>query len=49
MAFGVQGWSDATGHIALFKKGSYREASDNYASFVNATAKTLRADFWELA
>ena len=47
IAFTVN-WSDASGHIALFHRGAYREAHDNYATFSNGAAHTSKGEFWEL-
>lgn len=47
IAFTVN-WSDASGHIALFDRGVYREAHDNYATFSNGVAHTSKGEFWEL-
>lgn len=44
-------WGDATGHIALWNGTGYREAHDNYATFVDpghTTVRTSRGEFWEL-
>lgn len=54
IAFGVTGWGDATGHIALFDKGTYRDVGDNYASYSavasnGAIMRTVVGEFWELA
>ena len=48
IAFSVQGWGDATGHIALFRHGQYREAHDNYATLALGNVHTVRGEFWEL-
>lgn len=51
VAFSVKGWSDATGHIALFNGTVYRETTDNYANLVatrNGDPHTIRGEFWEL-
>ncbi len=48
IAFTVN-WSDASGHIALWDGLRYREAHDNYATYVNGNARTSRGEFWELA
>ncbi len=49
IAFTVEGWNDASGHIALFDGSGYREPThDNYASFVRGTAKTVKGEFWEM-
>lgn len=52
ISFGVEGWSDATGHIALIDKGVYREVSDNYATLTagpGGGARTVVGEFWEIA
>lgn len=51
IAFTVN-WSNASGHIALWNGAAYREAHDNYASYVNPDdpkVKTSLGEFWELA
>jgi Type VI secretion system (T6SS), amidase effector protein 4 len=49
VAFTVEGWSDASGHIALFNGTAYREPThDNYSAFVRGTARTVRGEFWEM-
>jgi hypothetical protein len=49
IAFTVQGWGDATGHIALVRNGQYREpAHDNYATLNQGGARTILGEFWEL-
>ncbi len=51
IAFSVEGWSDATGHIALYNGTSYREPSDNYANLVatrQGDPRTVRGEFWVL-
>lgn len=49
IAFTVEGWTDASGHIALVSGGAYREpAHDNYAAFIRGQARTVRGEFWEL-
>lgn len=48
ISFTVEGWNDATGHIALIDHGRYREASDNYASLALGPVRTIRGDFWVL-
>jgi len=47
IAFSVN-WRNATGHIALFNRGAYREAHDNYATFVDGPSHTSKGLFWEL-
>lgn len=48
IAFAVN-WADASGHIALWNGGEYREPiHDNYAAYVNGHVKTSRGEFWEL-
>lgn len=47
IAFTVN-WSDASGHIALWNGTGYREAHDNYATYVSGTARTSRGEFWAL-
>lgn len=51
IAFTVN-WGDASGHIALWNGGIYREPGhDNYSTYVNSTnsgIKTSRGEFWEL-
>ena len=50
IAFTVN-WADASGHIALWNGQAYREAHDNYATYVNPInpkVKTTRGEFWEL-
>jgi Type VI secretion system (T6SS), amidase effector protein 4 len=46
-------WQGASGHIALWNGLSYREPlHDNYATYVNPTAPTIRtsrAEFWALS
>lgn len=50
IAFGVTGWDDATGHIALFDGRAYREPShDDYSSFAAGAKRTFRGELWELA
>ena len=50
IAFNVTGWGDATGHIALFDRGRYREpAYDNYASFSRGAAHATRGELWPMA
>lgn len=50
IAFTVEGWTDASGHIALIDRGVYREPShDNYAAFTRGQARTVKGEFWELA
>lgn len=52
IAFGVEGWSDATGHIALFDKGIYRDIGDDkYHSMTAARTggpRTVVGEFWEI-
>jgi hypothetical protein len=48
IAFTVN-WTDASGHIALWDGVRYREAHDNYATYVNGAARTSRGEFWQLA
>ena len=51
ISFGVTGWSDATGHIALFDKGKYRDQGDDYSMQVatrDSAARTTVGEFWEL-
>lgn len=49
VAFGVSGWDDATGHIALYNGTSYREPDhDDYSQFVKIPAKTYKGEFWEM-
>lgn len=47
IAFTVN-WSDASGHIALWNGQTYREAHDNYATFVDGPVHTSKGEFWEL-
>lgn len=50
IAFGVKGWSGATGHIALYDGTSYREPEhDDYSRFSRDRAETYRGEFWEMA
>ncbi len=49
IAFSVSGWSDASGHIALFDDRTYREpAHDNYATLAVGGVHTIQGEFWEL-
>lgn len=49
IAFTVENWTDASGHIALISGGTYREPGyDNYAAYVRGQARTMRGEFWEL-
>lgn len=49
IAFGVRGWDNASGHIALWNGRSFREPSyDDYSAFSNGTANTYRGELWEL-
>ena len=52
ISFSVTGWSNATGHIALFDKGTYRDrGDDHYHSMTAASsggARTVAGEFWEL-
>lgn len=49
IAFNIQGWTDATGHIALLRDGVYREPTfDNYSGSVPRSGRTVRSEFWEL-
>jgi len=49
IAFGVTGWDNAVGHIALFNGATYREpAYDNYATFSDGSARTVSGQFWEI-
>ena len=46
----VIGWSDATGHIALWDGGAFREPDyDDFASPNGPRARATRGEFWELA
>ena len=50
IAFTVN-WIDASGHIALWNGTGYREAHDNYATFVgpgHPSVRTSLGEFWEL-
>jgi hypothetical protein len=51
IAFSVN-WLNATGHIALWNGGTYREpAHDNYATYIDPavpSVKTSLGEFWEL-
>lgn len=50
LAMSVSGWSNATGHIALWDGKAFREPDhDNYAGYNEGTARTTRGEFWELA
>ena len=49
IAFTVEGWGDASGHIALLRHGMYREpAHDNYSALSVGDVHTERGEFWEL-
>lgn len=49
LAMSVTGWSDATGHIALWDGAAFREPDhDSYASLNGPRARTTRGEFWEL-
>ncbi len=48
IAFNVEGWSDASGHIALYNGSQYREASDDYSRYKDGTKRTIKANFWKL-
>lgn len=53
ISFAVQGWRDATGHIALFNNGTYRDVGDNHYFDMTATSsggpRTVLGEFWELS
>lgn len=54
ISFGVTGWNNASGHIALIDKGTYRDVGDNYASYSEVagdgtTMRTVVGEFWDLS
>ncbi len=50
VSFSVDGWGEATGHIALFRCGAYREPiHDNQATYNAPLSRTILSEFWELA
>jgi hypothetical protein len=53
ISFSVSGWTDATGHIALFDKGTYRDTGDDrYFAMTAASTggpRTVVGEFWEIA
>jgi hypothetical protein len=48
VAFSVRGWSDATGHMALFDGSTYREADHDDVPTVYPEVTVLRTEFWKL-
>lgn len=54
ISFGVTGWGNATGHIALIDEGVYRDTGDNYASYSAVASdgtrmRTVVGEFWDLS
>lgn len=48
VAFTVQGWSDATGHMALYDGQEYREADHDDVPAVYPYVTVVRTEFWKL-
>lgn len=49
VAFKVQGWTDATGHIALYDGASYREAEHDDVPLIYPNVTIVHTEFWQLS
>ena len=48
VAFSVHGWSDASGHMALFDGKDYREPGHDNVPVVYPAVTVLKTEFWQL-